>query len=831
MGSSMSDKNLSIVVQFAGQDKLTGILQLLTGQSAKAKDNLKALNTAIRSEKNELSDLKKKISDVGVPTKQMLEDQARLEGQISETTAKIKSQRDAMGQMAKAHAQSAKLREKGSAMMAGGGGAVVAGAALAAPIAYATKEAMTLESAFADVRKVLDFPKDSMTALNNDILDMSTRVPIAAEGLAQIAAAAGRAGVGQDLLKAGKFTEARSELMAFTESAAKMGVAFDISADQAGETMATWRAAFGLNQSGVTALGDQINTLTNSFGGNAAMVTEMITRVGPLGRIAGVAAPQMAAMAQVMNQVGVQSEIGSTGLKNMMLALTKGAAATKEQRTAFASLGLDAVKMSERMQTDAGGAILDIMTKISKLPKSMQAGVLTQLFGSESVAAISPLLGNLEQLKTNFGLVGDNSKYAGSMTREFLARIATTEGATGLAANSLHAVNIELGNNMLPILTAVSNAVTPVANAFRKWSSEHPQLSKALTLFTAVSATLLIGLGALGVAAGAATFAFGALGITTTAALWPVLAVIAGVAALVAVVALVIQYWDPLVAGFSAFGSVIGQAFKPAIDGAIAVFNVLKTVIMDFTPLGWFLQAFNPVFDWLKKLDWNTIGKNMIQGIIDGVFLMLGPLGGVFKKAANAGINAFKQKAEIKSPSRVMMRMGGHITEGLRLGIANNAPDVFKQARALAAGVTVAGTMAAAPMVTPALAMPAMAQGAGTSQIQAQNQGNFFIAPDIFKQARAHAAGVTVSGGMASPSQPTGPLGIFPPAPALTAPKPVAQGAGNSQGQGFGSVYIAPGALVINTTPNQSASDIANEVMRLIEQNMRAKARTSYKDD
>lgn len=98
------------------------------------------------------------------------------------------------------------------------------------------RPAIEFESAMADVRKVVEFSpgdegKREFKKMGQAILDMSTKIPIAAEGLAQIVAAGGQSGI------------ARDDLLKFAESAAKMGVAFDISADQAGEMMAKWRTA------------------------------------------------------------------------------------------------------------------------------------------------------------------------------------------------------------------------------------------------------------------------------------------------------------------------------------------------------------------------------------------------------------------------------------------------------------------------------------------------------------------------------------------------------------------------------------------------------------
>ena len=70
---------------------------------------------------------------------------------------------------------------------------------------------------------------------------------MSAEGLAKIVAAGGQSGI------------ARQDLTAFAESAAKMGIAFDVTADQAGEMMAKWRTAFKMDQKQVETLADKIN--------------------------------------------------------------------------------------------------------------------------------------------------------------------------------------------------------------------------------------------------------------------------------------------------------------------------------------------------------------------------------------------------------------------------------------------------------------------------------------------------------------------------------------------------------------------------------------------
>src|SRR3546814_9094044 len=83
------------------------------------------------------------------------------------------------------------------------------------------------------------------------------------------------------------------------------------------------------------------------------------------------------------------------------------------------------------------------------------------------------------------------------MHGEFLNRIATTEGATGLAVNALSGLNITMGKALLPTVVAVSDKVKAAASGLREWAQEHPTLAKGIMIFMASGAALLILLGGL----------------------------------------------------------------------------------------------------------------------------------------------------------------------------------------------------------------------------------------------------------------------------------------------------------------------------------------------
>lgn len=443
------------------------------------------------------------------------------------------------------------------------------------------QSAVNFESAMADVAKVVDGLRDdngnltdSYYAMSDSIVQMSKDIPMAAEDLAAITAAAGTAGIAAD------------ELTTFTETAAKMGVAFDTTADQAGDWMAKWRTSFSMGQEEVTALADQINYLSNNSASTASEISTIVTAVGPLGDVAGISAAQIAALGSTMVGVGVQQDVAATGIRKLATTMVAGSSATKAQATVLQQLGLDATEMAERMQTDAEGAILTFLEAVSKLPEAEQAAALKNYFGQESVGAIAPLLTNLDVLRERFEMVADAQLYAGSMDAEYAARAATTANNIQLYENRIAALKIQIGNYLLPVV----NKVLGAASTGLDWLSDKiasaegtvsgfigTVQSKALAIFTMIRPKLeSIGVKAqeiFTVLSGQLTAAFEAVQpalnwIIDTALPTAISAVLDLVDAFGSVVITALEFKEVLIAAAAVYGAFkAGKALQSMIQG------------------------------------------------------------------------------------------------------------------------------------------------------------------------------------------------------------------------------------------------------------------------
>ena len=413
------------------------------------------LSNKLGSQRQKLSEVRNELKNAGINYKNLSAENERL----AQSTLKAqKAQEKLRNVLSKEQALNGKRSELQ--------GQIVGAAAVAFSLAQPIRQAIEFESAMSDVRKVVDFDTPEQFAqMQQDILRMGRTLPLAHEGLAALVAAGGQAGL------------AREELAKFAEDAAKMATAFDgLSADDAGTMMAQWRTSFKMNQDEVRALSDQINYLSNVTASDTTSLADIVTKVGALGDVAGLSASSVLAIGTTMGSVGVKSDVAATGIKNFMLSLVAGEAATKSQQEAFKKLGLDSEKVSKDMQKDSEKTILKVLQGVSKLSKAEQATTLQQLFGKESIGAIAPLLTNLDELKKNLDAVSDSTKYAGSMQKEFEERNKTTANTLQLTRNRIAEVGIKIGNVLLPHINNFLTTINPLLDRLSAFISENEVL-------------------------------------------------------------------------------------------------------------------------------------------------------------------------------------------------------------------------------------------------------------------------------------------------------------------------------------------------------------------
>ena len=356
-----------------------------------------------------------------------------------------------------------------------------------AVIADCTKEAEKLQTSMSDVMRYVDGVadangkasdaiadngktyKENYKAIRSYIQDLSTEIPRTTEQLAQASAALGQSGIGVDAqLNQG-----------YLRDVAVAASAMDIDDALAGDYIAKWEQAFNMNHQEIMTLMDQINYLGANNATTAAEIAQSINDAASLGQIAGVDVATTAAIATAMQATGVSTDKVGTSIKRIYTNISKGSSATKAQKEAFESMGMNAEQVAKDMQSAPNATLLGILKGIQNLDKDKQVATMSTLFGQWAIEGGAKIVNNLEAYTSALEQV-QSGNYAGSMEREFQITVGTSENSGIMLSNAFKALKQDVGESFLPVKVDAMNMITEVLNNIRKHLPDLERIAEKL---------------------------------------------------------------------------------------------------------------------------------------------------------------------------------------------------------------------------------------------------------------------------------------------------------------------------------------------------------------
>ena len=452
----------------------------------KASQRVTDLSDKQTKQRDKLRSLASELKESGVNTRRLSDEQKRLEKQSERATAAIAKQNARMKEMqtiqSRIDSRNAKLSEIG--------GQATSLAIAAAPVAASIWTAVKNESSFADVKKVVDMSPEEAAQMRE--WSLKTQASKAGGGLSAndinaMLAAGGQSGI-SDL----------NELKSFVLDSAAMGVAFDMEAGAAGETLATFKAALGLDHQGAVGLAGLANYLSNNSNAKAKDIAGVMARQGASAQLAGFSTNDAAALSAAMLAAGMGEERSATALKNISGRLTLGGAATKAQQSALGSIGFDAESLASDMQYNASGTFLEVLEAIKQAPLEEQSALITQIFGEESKGAVASLVKNTQLFQKTLKLASeDQAVHTKSLKDEFDSRVATTENGLQLFMNKLNRLSVIVGNALLPALNWVLEPLGDMVTSIADFAEANQGLTAAVGVgiagFIALKGAILAG--------------------------------------------------------------------------------------------------------------------------------------------------------------------------------------------------------------------------------------------------------------------------------------------------------------------------------------------------
>lgn len=329
-------------------------------------------------------------------------------------------------------------------------------------------EAISFESAMADVRKVVNFDEgDDIKKMSADILKMSQTLPVTANELAAIAAAGGQIGLGS------------KDVREFTNLVTKMKVAFDMSAEDVGDSVAKIKNILGISLKDMEDLGDSINNLSDNSASKAREIIDVMKRTAAAGKQIGFTKEQIAALSSSFISLGKGPEVAGTAINSLYRVLATADNMGTKTESAFAKLGISGAFLKQASFDDPQKALDMFLQRISKLDQKEQMGVLVDIFGREFADDMATLVGGLDTYKEALKNAGDEAK-KGSLQREFDTRAATTENSIILMKNAFNSLAVNLGSVFLPAISWVSAGISYLVNSITYITGLVPGLNGVL---------------------------------------------------------------------------------------------------------------------------------------------------------------------------------------------------------------------------------------------------------------------------------------------------------------------------------------------------------------
>ena len=359
--------------------------------------------------------------------------------------------------------------------------AAVAG--IGAALIGGTIAAAQFEDSFANVRKVLArASEEELTQIRDAVLDLSTQIPVAAGELAQLGSIAGQLGVGV------------SDIPSFIDTVAKLGVATNMSAEQAAFSIARLANVTGIGAENADQLGNVLVRLGNNTAATESEIVLLATRFGAVGKIAGLSADETLAFSASVRATGTEAQAGATALQKFFLALQQAAAQGGTKLNAFANAvgmtGDEFRKLAEEDISNAAATFVEGLDSIGASGGNVQQVLQDVGLGSVRVSKVMlSLSSDTEELRSNLNLANDEMERQSALNNEAEKRFGTLLNQMTRFRNAIKAVMIDIGEGMVPVLAKFVGNLADAISGVREFSDvlntdSFVRAAKAMSLLT-----------------------------------------------------------------------------------------------------------------------------------------------------------------------------------------------------------------------------------------------------------------------------------------------------------------------------------------------------------
>ena len=326
---------------------------------------------------------------------------------------------------------------------------------------------MEFESAFAGVKKTVNATDEELDQFEQGLRNMSQTMPTTASELASIAECAGQLGIKNE------------NLMLFTETMANLGVATNMSSEEAAASLARLANITGMSQEKFNNLGSAIVALGNNFATTESEVTQMALNISAAGSQVGMTEADILGIAGALSSLGLEAQGGGTAISKAIIQMANACETGSKDLEYFAkAAGMSASDFQRYFAEDATGALAAFISGLGNLQDESALQFLDEMGISETRLRDALLRASnanelfTDAIKTSNEAWGENS----ALTKEAQQRYETTESKVQILKNTFSEMGLTLYDK---VQEPLQNATSKLTEFFRK-ASESGNLKDAL---------------------------------------------------------------------------------------------------------------------------------------------------------------------------------------------------------------------------------------------------------------------------------------------------------------------------------------------------------------
>lgn len=245
--------------------------------------------------------------------------------------------------------------------------------------------------------------------------------------------------------------------------------------------------AFGLSASDAGHFSDVLAQASSNANTNVSMMGSTFQKVAPVAGALGYSVEDMSLGIGLMANASIKAEVAGTSLKT---ALANMAKPTDAQAAAMEKYGISLTNADGSMKS-FGDVVKNLRSSLGGLSEAEQVAAATTIFGKESFAGMLAIVNASE---ADFNKLTDavyNCDGAAKQMAE--TKLDNLNGSITLAQSAFDALQVELGELLLPTLTEGVKKFTEIVNAVTNFVRENPQATKTIAKVAVALAGLKVG--------------------------------------------------------------------------------------------------------------------------------------------------------------------------------------------------------------------------------------------------------------------------------------------------------------------------------------------------